>query len=374
MLPWELPHLPGAVCQAGHLLWSRASPPDSHLLLERPAPSGLQPVKKLQETDLQPALCLVCVSSPAGSSATVPPGSVRAGEEGACGPPGLLLRVWPLGLLGRPCPLPPALLQQPLGLQEVRPGHCLAGPSSAWTPHLSRLFPHSSWPGVGRAPRRTALLPVVGLSFSACLPVCSLQSCPVVPALFRVLLLTRADGRVLCQGLSPPGTALGVPLPPSRRCFWMIPEEGLRCPPPWECAGALPRCRAWDADSAGCPGLTLALCPQLPGVAGVCSLASWVLFPELKWCLVKPSPSRAAGGQQAGENVPGVRGGVPFSQRTQGAHSGRERLHVRAGTGRGPGSGGTARPQMRSSDGPVSRGSSTAGAGRREGLPGEGVP
>lgn len=108
----------------------------------------------------------------------------------------------------------------------------------------------------------------------------------------------------------------------------MIPKEGLPCPPPWECPGALPRCRACDANSAGCPGLTFALCPQLPGIAGVCLLASWVLFPELKWCLVKPSPSRAAGGQQAGENVPGGRGGVPFSQRTQGAHSGRERLHV----------------------------------------------
>lgn len=34
MLPRELPHLPGAACQAGHLLWSRASPSDSHLLLE----------------------------------------------------------------------------------------------------------------------------------------------------------------------------------------------------------------------------------------------------------------------------------------------------------------------------------------------------
>ena len=60
MLPRELLHLPGAVCQAGHLLWSQASPSDSHLLSERPAPSGLQPVKKRQETDLTapPAACL----------------------------------------------------------------------------------------------------------------------------------------------------------------------------------------------------------------------------------------------------------------------------------------------------------------------------
>ena len=233
--------------------------------------------------------------------------------------PGLLLRVWPPGLLGGPCPLPPALLEQPPGLQAVRPGHRLAGPSSVWTPHLSGLFPPSSWPGVGRAPPRTALPPVGRGSFSACLPVCSLQSRPVGPALFRVLLLTRADGCVLCRGLSPPGTVLVIPLPPSRRCFWMIPEE---------CPGALPRCRACDADSADCPGLTFPLCPQLPGITGVCLLVSWVLFPELKWCLVKPSPSRAAGGQQVGENVPGGRGGVPFSQRTRGAHLGQERLHV----------------------------------------------
>lgn len=105
-------------------------------------------------------------------------------------------------LLGRPCPLPPALLQQALGLQEVRPGHCLAGPSSAWTPHLSGLVPSSSWPGVGRAPHRTALLPMVRLLFSACLPVCSLQSRPVVPPLFLAFLLTRAEGHVLCRGLS----------------------------------------------------------------------------------------------------------------------------------------------------------------------------
>ena len=155
----------------------------------------------------------------------------------------------------------------------------------------------------------------------------------------------------------------------------MIPEEGLQCPPPWECPGALPRCRACDADSADCPGLTSALCPQLPGIAGVCLLVSWVLFPELKWCLVKPSPSRAAGGQQAGENVPGGRGGVPFSQRTRGAHSGREQLQVWVGGNRaGAWERGMAGPQMRSSDGPPSRGSFTAGAGRREGLPGEGVP
>ena len=52
MLPRELPLLPGAACQAGHLLWSRASLSDSHLLPEQPAPSGLQPEKQRQETDL----------------------------------------------------------------------------------------------------------------------------------------------------------------------------------------------------------------------------------------------------------------------------------------------------------------------------------
>lgn len=86
MLPRELPHLPGAACQAGHLLWSRASPSDSHLLPERLAPSGLQPVKKLQETDLAPpAACFVppLHGQPCGVSVAVPPGSVPTREGGS---------------------------------------------------------------------------------------------------------------------------------------------------------------------------------------------------------------------------------------------------------------------------------------------------
>ena len=68
-------------------------------------------------------------------------------------------------------------------------------------------------------------------------------------------------------------------------------------------------------------------------------------------------------------------GGVPFSQRTQGTHSGRERLAVCVGTGWGPGSVGgclglRCAPQMdQRAEAPPA-----AGAGRQQGLPGEGVP
>ena len=227
MLPRELPHLLGAACQAGHLLWSRAAPSDSHLLLERPAPGGLQPVKQLQETDLPapPAACsepclyeqpcgVFCSPSsweragrgggsvwlswaPAAGLATGAPGrtlspasrSVRA-APGTAGGQTRSLPGWPLLCMDPPSELLPPLhgpLPQSWSLLCVDPP-LRAGPSSAWTPP-SGLVPASSGPGVGRALPRMALLPVLRRSFSACLPVCSLQS-------RRVLLLTRADGRV----------------------------------------------------------------------------------------------------------------------------------------------------------------------------------
>lgn len=167
MLPRELPHLPGAACQAGHLLWSRASPSDSHLLLERPTPSGLQPVKKLQETDLTapPAACSVpCLCEqpcwvfgsrsswePAGrGGGSMCPGSVRAGEEGACGSPGLLLRVWPLSSWADPVLCLPLCYSRPWDCRRsdqltawlVPP---LRGPptSQDWFP----LLPGLGWAG-----------------------------------------------------------------------------------------------------------------------------------------------------------------------------------------------------------------------------------
>lgn len=199
-------------------------------------------------------------------------GACGPGKEGAQGSPGLLLRVWPPGLLGRPCPLPPcsvtaapgasggqtrSLPSWPLlcvghphlsGLAPLLPGLGWAGPHTGWlSSHLpSRLLPAAP----PRGPH-----PVPGASPKPCRQPLSLL------------------------GLSPPWTvgsawagrgwvSFSCPL---RWHFWMLSVEGRPCPRPGSVQGPCPDVVPGDADSA-----TLSR-PHL------CSLSS---ASQLRWCLL----------------------------------------------------------------------------------------
>lgn len=276
--PGSCPSSPGL--HARPAICSGAGPPPPTVTFSRNnrLPAGCSRRRSVRKRTCQPlpqpAWRLVCVNSPAGLSAAAPPGSVRAREGGDAWLPWAPAEGLAAGAPGQT--LSPASVLcycSRWGFRRSDQVTARLAPPLSGPPPLLRTGPPSSWPRVGRAPRRMALLLAARVS-SARLPVCSLQSRPVGRTLFPVPLLTR----ILCRAC----LRRGRPAPRG--------QGGAGCPSPAPRVGISGcsqrkdgRARALGVSSGlaqvstlamptllCCPGLIFALRPQLPSFAGVC--------------------------------------------------------------------------------------------------------
>lgn len=276
--PGSCPSSPGL--RARPAICSGAGPPPPTVTFSRNnrLPAGCSRRRSVRKRTCQPlpqpAWRLVCVNSPAGLSAAAPPGSVRARKGGDAWLPWAPAEGLAAGAPGQT--LSPASVLcycSRWGFRRSDQVTAQLAPPLRGAPPLLRTGPPSSWPRVGRAPHRMAVLLAARVS-SARLPVCSLQSRPVGRTLFPVPLLTR-----ILWGLSPPWTAGSaragrgwVSLSrPSRQHFWMLPAEGRPCPRPGSVQRPCPGVDPGDADSAALSR------PHL------CSASS---ASQLRWCLL----------------------------------------------------------------------------------------